>query len=164
MAIVTAHGSIPLESLPLREQNEILRQVGLPVQGKRPRRKKPTSNVASVDARTYLDAHMTGTELSGMVAQLLTERGWLWDCKRQDKSAAHVPAGVRKRDRDIAGDGITDFIAVRAPRLIFIEVKREREEHRPKQSAWQEQLAGVPFAEYLVARPSEWEKIKEALW
>jgi hypothetical protein len=181
MGIVTAHGSIPLELLPLKEQQRILAQLGLPIQpARKTRAKKATAKPGAVsmwppEPRALTPLEIVQLEMApaldiqeddwvGKIVRYLTWRGWIWDIKRQDQSAKHVPAGVALEDRDAAGDGSPDILAVRAPRLMFIEAKKRYGRLRVKQNRFRDQLLACPLAEYMVARPQDWEKIKAALW
>jgi len=62
MSIITAHGSIPLESLPLREQMQILRTIGLPVKGTPARRKPPKKTSLQTATKAFDETRLTKPE------------------------------------------------------------------------------------------------------
>lgn len=59
--------------------------------------------------------------------------------------------------------GFPDLVLVRRGRLIFAELKRERENPRPDQQAWLDLLSGVPAVDVHVWRPSDCDLIIEVL-
>jgi hypothetical protein len=138
--------------------------VPLPVPRKRAVAPAPTP-------REILDAQMDESAFVGQIIEYATLRGWLFDIKRQDRSAAHVPKGVRKADRDAAGDGMPDLILTRASdgRLIFFEVKRAGKGTalREKQVRWGEALMAVAAQSfnvaYRVVEPKDWTLIERLL-
>ena len=91
---------------------------------------------------------MSESELFNEVATLLKGLGWRY---------FHIPAtayrhGVRA--------GFPDITAVKGERLLFIELKREKEKLSDEQAAWAYALLGVAArtvyetVQYLVWRPS----------
>ena len=65
----------------------------------------------------------------------------------------------------VAGDGRgwPDLTLVRAPRLVFAELKSERGKLRPEQSDWLDVLRLLPQAEVFVWTPADWDELVEVL-
>jgi len=61
------------------------------------------------------------------------------------------------------GKGMTDLIAIKPPRVAFIENKTERGRLSPEQIIWRELLTACPGVEYYLAKPSDFEQLKEVL-
>jgi hypothetical protein len=59
--------------------------------------------------------------------------------------------------------GMTDLILCRPPRVIFAELKREKQEPTPEQQEWLDILGQCPGVERYVWKPSSWDKIVEIL-
>lgn len=52
--------------------------------------------------------------------------------------------------------GFPDLLAVRPPRVLVVELKRETSRLREEQGWWADDLARCPGIEYLLLRPSDW--------
>jgi hypothetical protein len=104
---------------------------------------------------------MSEADLLRAVTDFLEWRGWRWshfhDSRRQ------VAPGVFVGDR--AAAGFPDIVAVRPPRLLFIELKSEKGKLEPEQDAWlvdvqrvADELRGSTDARIEVHewRPSQW--------
>jgi VRR-NUC domain len=61
------------------------------------------------------------------------------------------------------GKGWPDLTLVRAPRLVFAELKSERGKLRPEQSDWLAVLRLLPQAEVFVWTPDDWDELVEVL-
>lgn len=59
--------------------------------------------------------------------------------------------------------GFPDIVAIRAPRIIFAELKTETGKPTQEQAAWLEELCRIPAVECYVWRPSDWDRIWETL-
>ena len=103
---------------------------------------------AAVDEQTAKARAMSERALYDEVAKRLKRLGWRY---------FHIPArayghGVRA--------GFPDITAVKGERLLFIELKREKEKLSDEQAAWAYALLGVAArtvyetVQYLVWRPS----------
>ncbi len=79
---------------------------------------------------------MNEAPFASQVYDLLTRFGWRWTHSR--------PAWTEKGYRTaISGDaGMLDIIAVRRPRLLFIETKASDGDLAAEQAAWIEELTG----------------------
>jgi len=102
---------------------------------------------AAIDAQTAKARLMSEGELFNEVATLLRRLGWRY---------FHIPAtayrhGVRA--------GLPDITALRGTRLIFAELKRERESLSDEQDDWGQALTcvaeGNQWVEYHIWRPSD---------
>ena len=60
-------------------------------------------------------------------------------------------------------EGYPDLTMVRAPRVIFAELKTEKGQVSDAQAAWAEALLECPGVEHYVWRPHNWEEVKGAL-
>lgn len=100
--------------------------------------------------RTLAAKAMSHDELQTNVVELAETYDWLWwhDTDSRKNNA-----------------GLPDLILLRPPRLIFAELKTERDQLRKAQRVWVEKLAGVPGVECMVWRPSHLlsKKIQELL-
>jgi hypothetical protein len=59
--------------------------------------------------------------------------------------------------------GFPDLVLVRAPRLIFSELKRDGKQPRPDQAAWLDVLGMVPGVETYLWHPADWETVVATL-
>lgn len=59
--------------------------------------------------------------------------------------------------------GFPDLVCVKEGALLCIECKTARGRVRPEQIAWIELLDSVPGVRAMIARPSDWPKVVEAL-
>ncbi len=59
--------------------------------------------------------------------------------------------------------GFPDLVMVRAPRVVFAELKSESGRIRPGQGQWLEALGDSESVEARLWRPSDWPEIEEAL-
>jgi len=59
--------------------------------------------------------------------------------------------------------GFPDLVMVRAPRVVFAELKSQAGRIRPGQGQWLEALGGSESVEARLWRPSDWPEIEEAL-
>lgn len=97
------------------------------------------------------DRDMTEAELSRAFDALRRRHRWLGFRPRSGSERRSRMAGTQQ--------GIPDWVLARPPRLLFVELKRERErgDHAslsPLQQVWAEALAKCPGVEYRVVRPS----------
>lgn len=59
--------------------------------------------------------------------------------------------------------GFPDLVLMRAPRVIFAELKRDKGQLTLDQIVWKEGLEGCPDVEYYLWRPSDWQQVTEVL-
>lgn len=59
--------------------------------------------------------------------------------------------------------GFPDLVLVRAPRVIFAEIKRDGLVLSLAQEVWRGELMQCPGVEYYVWRPSDWDSVGEVL-
>ena len=60
--------------------------------------------------------------------------------------------------------GFPDYVALRPPRLLMLEVKAEKGQVSPAQEGWHHGLSLVTMPpEFYLMRPSQWPEIEEAL-
>lgn len=55
--------------------------------------------------------------------------------------------------------GMPDLFLVRPPRVVLIELKREKGRVRPEQAALLEKLSRCPGVEAFLIRPSQWDEL-----
>ena len=95
-----------------------------------------------------MNTTITERDLTGYVRDLARTFGWL---RYHTWSSQHSPAGF------------PDEVLVRAPRLIFAELKSETGRLRPEQETWLEALRAVPGLEVYMWRPADMDAIAEVL-
>jgi len=88
-----------------------------------------------------------------MVDRALSEREWQAELVRTAEAAGWWCWHDADSRRNKAG--LPDLIAIRGPRLLFIEVKAERGTLRPAQVEFFNRLRGVTGVEFYVFRPSD---------
>ena len=97
-------------------------------------------------------------DLLRAVLELAATFGWL---------AHHQRPGLNQRGRwasQIQGDaGGVDVTLVRAPRVLFWELKSAKGRLSPAQGQWRAALEACPGVEYAVWRPADMEAIVEEL-
>jgi hypothetical protein len=76
--------------------------------------------------------------------------------KRDGEDVYRTPFGAD-------GKGMTDLIAVRPGRVLFIENKSDTGKLSPEQEEWRQVLSQCPGVEYYLARPKDYERLK-AIW
>ena len=59
--------------------------------------------------------------------------------------------------------GWPDLILVKPPRLIALEVKKEKGRVRPEQIAWIDALGQIPGVTAAIVRPSDWDRVEKIL-
>jgi hypothetical protein len=59
--------------------------------------------------------------------------------------------------------GFPDYVLVRPPRLLFVELKSDRGQISGAQHQWLDALAGCPGVEVHVWRPSDWPLVEASL-
>lgn len=99
-------------------------------------------------AAQRLDRTVTESELQLFVNDLLRLHGWTWH-----------HAGDSRR----SSAGLPDIVAVRPPRVLFAELKRELGRTSQVQDEWLGNLMACPGAETYLWRPSDMEEIMEVL-
>ena len=93
--------------------------------------------------------HLTSEkDFQETVIDLAEARGWL----------VYHPYDSRR-----SREGYPDLTLVRAPRVIFAELKTEKGKLSDEQWAWQTALLSCPGVEYHVWRPHNWEEVQSAL-
>jgi hypothetical protein len=90
----------------------------------------------------------TEAQLQKYVEDLLRVYGWTWH-----------HAGDSRRSTP----GLPDIVAVRAPRVIFAELKKAKGKLRPEQWDWMSELGNCPGVESYIWRPSDLNGIAELL-
>ena len=103
---------------------------------------------ASSDARRGQVLQQTERAFQAQVVELAGLLGWL--CYHTWLSK-HSTAGF------------PDLVLVRAPRVIFAELKTDTGRMMPAQETWRDALAACPGVEMFVWRPSSWEDVVRAL-
>jgi Holliday junction resolvase len=103
---------------------------------------------AAVDEQTAKARTMSEGNLFNEVATLLKRLGWRYH---------HVPATAYRKNHIPAG--FPDIVAVKGGRLLFIELKREKEKLSIEQAEWMHDLLMVfarnAGARHFVWRPSD---------
>jgi hypothetical protein len=101
-----------------------------------------------MSARAVLDKAVTEAEFSANVLRLAKLKGWrlTYHTHRSDRSEPGFP----------------DWVLVRPPRLLFLELKRERGKATPVQETWLAALAACGV-EARLFRPSDWPQIERTL-
>jgi hypothetical protein len=99
-----------------------------------------------------LDTLMSEADLQSQVTELAEKTGWLfYHTYRSDRSPAGFP----------------DLVLVRPPRLLFVELKKQRAKRTPAQDVWAEALEEVSGpsenVQYYCWRPSDWDEIVTVL-
>lgn len=100
------------------------------------------------EARRALNMATSERELQRTIADLADLGRWRW---------------FHDSDARLNRAGLPDIIAVRAPRLIFMELKREDGRLRPEQEKWLDELSRCTSVEAFLFRPSDLEKAREVL-
>lgn len=59
--------------------------------------------------------------------------------------------------------GLPDLVLVRAPRVVFAELKTATGRLRPAQAVWLDALSACPGVESYVWRPGDWQTIERTL-
>ena len=102
----------------------------------------------TVDSRQVLDTALSERDFQRQVVQLAEVMGWrvyhTYDSRR-------------------SSPGFPDLVLVRAPRVIFVELKRQRGRVTAAQTEWADELGLCPGVEYYLWRPSYWDEIVEVL-
>ena len=102
----------------------------------------------TLDGRQVLDNALSERDFQRQVVELAELTGWR-TYHTYDSRNSHP--------------GFPDLVLVRAPRLIFAELKRERGRVAAAQREWAEDLEACPGVEYYLWRPSDWDEIKQVL-
>lgn len=106
------------------------------------------SPAGPVDARAVLRSEVREKAFDAQVLQLARLCGWL---------AYHPYSSTR------SPEGFPDRVFVRPPRILFVELKRERGRLSAEQERWAAALRACPGVEYQLWRPSDWEELVEVL-
>lgn len=98
------------------------------------------------EAKAKLLATASEDDLQRYVEDMLSLRRWIWH-----------HAGDSRRSTA----GLPDIVAVRAPRVLFAELKSERGRLRSSQSPWFEELRKCPpSVEWYIWKPSDVDEIE----
>ncbi|HET7486857.1 MAG TPA: VRR-NUC domain-containing protein [Acidimicrobiales bacterium] len=106
------------------------------------------ARVGMAEARRSLNMATSERDFQGYVTDLADVGRWLWF---HDHDA--------RRNRA----GLPDIIAVRAPRLVFLELKSMKGALRPAQEEWLDQLGTCTSVEAHVLHPDEADRALEVL-
>ena len=102
----------------------------------------------TLDGRQVLDNAVSERDFQRQVVELAELTGWrtyhTYDSRRSNP-------------------GFPDLVLVRAPRVIFAELKREKGRVTVAQRDWARVLRACPGVEYYLWRPSGWDEIEDAL-
>ncbi len=98
--------------------------------------------------RAALDLQQSEAEFSRAVEEYAVLHGWL--CYHDYDSRRNNP-------------GLPDWIFVRAPRVVFCELKAQRGRVRAEQRVWLAALQLCRGVEAYLWRPSDWETVMEIL-
>jgi len=96
---------------------------------------------------------LTEKEFLAQVLELLTLNGWLLVDHQFEQ--AHYAKRTSK--------GRPDILAIRAPRVLFAEIKSEKGKLSPHQKLWLMELEQCPGVEVYCWRPSMWDDIVRVL-
>lgn len=102
----------------------------------------------TASAREVMDSAMTEREWQAQVREYAEAR--LWICYHTHDSRRSDP-------------GFPDLLMVRRTRVVAAELKRETGRVSQEQALWLDRLLGTGKVEVFVWRPSDWEKVQEAL-
>lgn len=115
---------------------------------------------------------MTAAQYNKMVCRSMSERAWSDQFKKIYRRLGWIGAHfrpARKRDGTwstaVEGEGIgfPDWVLLRPPRLLFVELKRETGKTTDKQNMWLSLLRLVPWLEVYVWKPSDFEEVERVL-
>ena len=99
-------------------------------------------------AAERLDRLVTESELQHMIQDLLDLYKWKW----------HHTSDSRRSTA-----GLPDIVAIRPPRVLFAELKRETGRTSKTQEEWLEALGRSPGVETYLWRPSDMDEIVRTL-
>lgn len=99
-------------------------------------------------ARRALQQATTEADLLHTVTRLADAFGWIWH---------------HSNDSRLATAGLPDLVMVKAPRVIFAELKKQDGRMRAEQLVWIEELKQCAGVEMYVWRPSDLAAIEEVL-
>lgn len=102
---------------------------------------------------------ITERQWQGTVEKLLTAHGWHW-YHASDNRPVTAKSG-RKYIQNVKA-GWPDLFAVKGPRLIAVELKREEGKTSPEQDEWLAKLAGAGVATF-VWKPHDLAEIRVIL-
>ena len=102
---------------------------------------------------------ITERQWQGTVEKLLTAHGWTW-YHPGDNRPVTAKSGAKYTQRVVPG--WPDLFAVKGPRLLAVELKREDGKTSPEQDAWLAKLAGAGV-ETAVWRPRDLAEIRRIL-
>ncbi len=91
---------------------------------------------------------MSEKQFQSQVLQLAKLSGWLT---------------YHTHDSRRSAPGFPDLVLVKAPLVLFAELKSARGKLRPEQEAWLEALRGCRTVGARLWRPSDWPEMKETL-
>ena len=100
------------------------------------------------EARRALNMATSERELQRTIADLADLGRWRW---------------FHDADARLNRAGLPDIIAVRAPRLVFMELKREEGRLRPEQEEWLAELGRCTSVEAFLWRPDQFDEAREVL-
>lgn len=107
-----------------------------------------TSVAEIARARSLLGAEVTERDFQGEVLAAARLLGWRCYHTLDSRGSAA---------------GFPDIVAVRGPRLIMAELKRQKGTVSDAQQAWLDDLAKVETLDTFLWRPSDWPAVEEAL-
>lgn len=125
----------------------------MPVSGAEGRMKSTTPrdivpSVTSKDFQEKVDLAMTEAQWQQIIIDAARALQWLvyhtYDSRRSNP-------------------GWPDLILVKPPRLIALEVKKEKGRVRPEQIAWIDALGQIPGVTAAIVRPSDWDRVEKIL-
>ena len=102
----------------------------------------------TLDGRQVLDNALSERDFQRQVVELATLTGW---------RVYHT------YDSRLSNPGFPDVVLVRAPRVIFAELKRERGRVTVAQGEWAGTLHACPGVEYYLWRPRDWDEVEATL-
>lgn len=100
------------------------------------------------EARRALNMAASEREFQGLITDTLDLGRWRW---------FHDTDSRRNKA------GLPDLIAVRAPRLVFIELKKMRGQLSPAQEEWLAELARCTSVDAFLWRPDQFDEAREVL-
>ena len=99
-------------------------------------------------SKTDLNQHISEKSFMASVVKLATLTGWL--CYHTFNSRRSSP-------------GFPDLVMVKPPKVLFIELKREKGKLSEPQRLWKEMLEQCPRVSYILWTPGQWVGIEKIL-
>lgn len=92
---------------------------------------------------------------------MLKERDWQKTVEQAARLLGWLVYHTRRSDG--SQPGYPDLTLVRAPRVVFVELKTETGRQTPDQRLWETRLRACPSIEFYLWRPSHWPEVERVL-